>query len=65
MRVYAEPIGRPETISDQQLEQLVVRIRHEQSRRSEAEAWRITRAALRRWRPRRHPEKSPFSAAAN
>lgn len=54
-RVYGGPSSRPETISDHKLEQLVTRIREEQSRRSEAKAWSITRAALQRWRSGSRP----------
>jgi len=48
-RVYGGRSGRPGTISDEHLEQLADRIRQEQNRRTEAEAWNITRAAIRRW----------------
>jgi hypothetical protein len=50
MRVYARSIQRPDKISDEQLKHLAERIRREQNSRSEAEAWRITQAAMQRWR---------------
>jgi hypothetical protein len=48
-QVYGGHAGRPETISDEHLQHLADRIRAEQNRRTEAEAWNITQTAIRRW----------------